>query len=84
MKQIILLEPHEVAQLKKGKTLMINTAAGEVGLQFIKEEEEFKCDVCGVAEGIHGPFTSLKGVRTHKRFAHKNIKSMKEDRRAKA
>src|ERR1035437_1947578 len=35
MKQIILLEDHEVARLQKGKTLMISTQAGDVGLQFL-------------------------------------------------
>src|ERR1035437_7541591 len=35
MKQIILLEDHEVSRLQKGKTLIISTQAGDVGLQFM-------------------------------------------------
>jgi hypothetical protein len=82
MKQIILLEDHEVARLQKGKTLMITTAAGDVGLQFLtrngfnhdaeaeKSSKSLRCDVCGAMEGAHGPFLSKASLSAHKREAH--------------
>jgi hypothetical protein len=62
MKQIIVLEPHEVKTLMRGKTLMIQTQAGDIGLQFMageaseaaalsspkeKKRKVFACDICG-------------------------------------
>lgn len=82
MRQIIQLEPHEVARLHKGKTLLISTQAGDVGLQFMPQEDApksaFSCDICGVTTGKNGkPFTTLKAVERHKIMTHKNSKRRK-------
>ena len=80
MKQILILEPDEVKRLHKGKTLMINTGSGEVGIQFSEngvakkdaEEEagEFKCSLCGKSTTKAGKPFNAAGLAIHRAKVH--------------
>lgn len=76
MRQILVLEEWEVSLLQKGKTLVLNTGAGEVQLQFSrngngKDGKEFRCDICGATSGATGvAFDSMESVARHKGKKH--------------
>lgn len=87
MKQILILESHEIERLNRGKTLLISTPGGEIALQFDRIDRidrtevsqnghashgTLKCDICGATTRKNGkPFKSQKGVIRHKVVEHK-------------
>jgi hypothetical protein len=89
MRQILQLEPHEVARLQKGKALVITTQGGdEIGLQFLSitknghgEKTELVCPVCKATSGFNGPFKNLTGLSAHVRAVHPSYRAHKKGKR---
>jgi hypothetical protein len=78
MRQILVLEESEVQQLQHGKTLLLSTGAGEIGLQFASNGHSnghgrrlLKCDICGATHSQvkKQPFTAF-GLMRHKAKLH--------------
>jgi hypothetical protein len=81
MKQILILEPHEIERLQRGRTLLISTPQGEIALQFEKASTAaasgpedaltLKCNLCGTTTRKDGkPFHSHASVIRHKVMVH--------------
>jgi hypothetical protein len=82
MKQIIVLESEEIKRLEKGKTLLITTLGGELGIQFSSNghepEKVLACPICHISTKSNGePFTTERGVLIHTLKVHGARKKVK-------